>query len=163
MRSLEPSQNGSDGARAVPAFISAGKVDPSLPVVSSSIQVKQQHLRFAFAGQFQFRFVAHGRGIAAVERFAVQCHLAFGDVNPGMALRLEFVRHRLAVAELREPQIGVLVDADAAVAARFAGDQMQPSRRGVRHTTFRRRPVWPRICPAGSRFAADAPLRPWTD
>ena len=95
------------------------------------VQIEQQHLRRLRGAEFQRGFFVHRCGVTAHERFAVQHHFALGDMNPRIATRRQLVTDALPSIEFREPEIGVLVDGDGAIAARFARHEMQRARSHV--------------------------------
>lgn len=92
------------------------------------VQVEQKDLRRFGRFDVELIFAVDGGSVAAGKRFAVQHDFAFGDVEPGVAVGGERLRDLLAGVEPGDPQIGVLVDGDGAIASGFAGDEVELAR-----------------------------------
>ena len=88
------------------------------------VQVEQQDLGLAITGQFDAGLLAYGGTVTCRKSVSVQFHVALGDMDPRVALRLQLNRNTFARVESGEPEINILVDAYAAVATGAAGDQV---------------------------------------
>ena len=92
-----------------------------------SVQVEQQHLRRLRGHEPHVGFVGDRRGIARLERVAVELHFAFGHMHPGMTARLQRVRDFVARLQFGQAQVGILVDGEGTLAPGFGYHEVEPA------------------------------------
>jgi len=86
--------------------------------------------------QFKIGFSADGNGVAAGEGFTVYFHFAFGNVNPRVPVARQRMGNSLSRFQLREPEVGVLMNRNRAVASCFAGHEMPRAGGGILERLF---------------------------
>src|ERR1041385_1002845 len=101
------------------AFFYVAHANPENP---TSPEVEQQELRTLPAVQLQRLDVLDGCSVSGFQRFALDGHIAFDDMQPLPASGLGLMRKLFTRVELAEVEVGFGADAHGAVAG-FAGEQ----------------------------------------
>ena len=103
---------------------------------TNSREVEEQDFCGRGCLDLQMWFRGNSGPVAFLQPVAVEFDRTDGDLEPGMTARGKIVAHGLPGFESGEEKIGILIDGDTAIAAGFAGDEVELTSGGIGHGFF---------------------------